>query len=259
MVSRQSISALVREHFTAIAQSYDEKSAQRKNYLTAIDQLVRAALPATNGQPFFVLDAGCGTGSRAERIFRPIGNAKVYGCDISSAMLKIAAGKHLSGVTQGDFCHLPFRSGSFQVVICLFNAIGYLEDEQARLNTLREFHRVLARDGLLCIDFMNRWHLGEGLRYRRTLQSATWTYLKSLGWSSANRGNLHFALPINGRTVQGFVHGFSRGEVRRLLRAAGFRIKQELVVGYDSGQLKQWFWQGQIYCHARRNDNHKEM
>ena len=134
----------------------------------------------------------------------------------------------------------------------MFNVIGYLGTPTQRIRAFREFRRVLKPSGLLFVDFMNRWHLGEGLSFRQSVFTALRTYVRSLFPDLENRGNLFFTLSLNGRRIRGFVHGFSYGEVRRLLVKSGFDVVDSLVVGYDSGEIKRHRWQGQYFFIARK-------
>jgi ubiquinone/menaquinone biosynthesis C-methylase UbiE len=87
-----------------------------------------------------VLDVACGTGRWLTRLMT-IDASLAVGIDLSSAMLRVAGDKReLSGkVVQGDCLRLPFRSSTFDFLICSF-ALGHIQDLR---NAAQEFSRVM--------------------------------------------------------------------------------------------------------------------
>lgn len=105
-------------------------------------------LPALNGTT--VLDAACGPGKYAEIMMAA--GATVIGFDISPKMVDLAIQRNAG---RGSFfVHdlsqpIPgVESGSCDIVICAL-ALHYLEDWTM---TIREFHRVLKKNGVLVIS-----------------------------------------------------------------------------------------------------------
>lgn len=246
------VTSIVREHFDSLATQYDVKSSARAKYLSAINMLILRKIREENKISGKVLDVGCGTGTRAKAIFSALPMIEIYGSDISLKMLTIAKTKNLAGLVHSDMRSLPFKDESFEAITCLFNVIGYLSAPTQRIRAFREFYRVLKSSGLLFIDFMNRWHLGEGLSFRRSIFTASGMYIRSLFPDLENRGNLFFNLSLNNRRIRGFVHGFSHGEIWRLLSKSGFDVVDSLIIGYDSGDIKRHRWQGQYFFVARK-------
>lgn len=245
---------IVTDHFDILAEQYDEKCLSREKYLNAINGLIHERLRDRKNNNLRILDVGCGTGTRTEAICSNLPGSKVYGCDISPKMLEVAKDKHFDGLECADMCDLPFEDKSFNVIFCLFNAIGYLATKRQRIEAFREFDRVLEPDGLLFIDFMNRWHLGENLSFKRSIFTASLIYLKSIFPDPRNRGNMHFNLRLNRNenAIRGFVHGFSCGEIKSLLSVGRFKGNR-FIVGYDSGEIKSRKSQGQFFFIARKN------
>jgi len=91
-----------------------------------------------------ILDAGCGTGA-ALLYLKNFG--KTIGIDISPEALKYA--RKIGRVKKGDISALPFKNESFDLVVCL-DVIYHLwvRDYQ---KVLKEFNRVLKKDGLLLL------------------------------------------------------------------------------------------------------------
>ncbi len=249
------IKGLVRTHFTFLADFYDHKCLDRQVYLDAIDKLVFAHLSRHKNQRFRVLDAGCGTAQRTKKYRAQFANGSVYGCDFCPKVLEIAKSKQIHGLVSAEMAALPFMSQSVDVVLCLFNAFGYLPNRDERQRTLLEFYRILRDDGVLFIDVLNRWHLGEGATFKRRLATAVWQWLCGALHPGSCRGDLIFVLQANSQRVSGWVHGFARTEMVRLLRKAGFIISRSLVVGYDTGHVKKKCWQGQLFFVARKQSH----
>ena len=79
-----------------------------------------------------VLDLACGTGRWLAHLARDKPSLEEVGVDLSSAMLRVAAGKRLAAhVVQADCLSLPFQSFAFDLAICSF-ALGHF----------RQLHRV---------------------------------------------------------------------------------------------------------------------
>lgn len=142
---------IVVNHFDSLSASYDEKSAKRQIYLDAIDQrIITTLLPL---QPPRILDAGTGTGTRAEQLKRGLPNSKLYVCDISPGMVSIAKTKDLYDVQMADMADLKYPSDFFDAILCLFNSFGYVPSGSERRRTLYNFYRVLKEGGTYLLMF----------------------------------------------------------------------------------------------------------
>lgn len=97
------------------------------------------------------LDVGCGTG----RAFRPLLRRgwRVHGCDLSPAMLEVAAQEGGDEVTLqvADMRDLP-RLGEFDLVLSLNDSVNYLLGEGDLVSALAGMRANLAEDGLLIFD-----------------------------------------------------------------------------------------------------------
>jgi SAM-dependent methyltransferase len=130
--------------FDSWSRGYDAAIAQRLAYRPVHDAVLQALDPAAGR----VLDIGCGTGELARRIRDEHPATAVVGCDFSAGMLAHAQAKNQAASwVQGDACRLPFRDGSFDVVIST-EAFHWFPDQDA---ALREAWRVLAPGGRLLL------------------------------------------------------------------------------------------------------------
>jgi SAM-dependent methyltransferase len=137
--------------YEAIAPVYDDFTAHH-DYETRIAMLLELA--AENGlRPGAsrVLDVGCGTG----KSFKPLLDRgwEVTACDISASMAALArerAGDRVR-IEVADMRELPVL-GSFDVALCIDDAINYLHSPEELTATLRAVAANLEPDGLLLFD-----------------------------------------------------------------------------------------------------------
>jgi SAM-dependent methyltransferase len=134
----------------------------------------------------WVLDAGCGTGA----VLASLGNQRAHtGVDLSADAIAFSRQRGIHHLAQGDISNLPFRDGSFDVVIC--SSVLYHSWVTDVGLALRELRRVLRPGGLLIVNLPAY----ELLRSR------------------------HDDLVFTARR-------FRRHEVRRLLLGSGFAIRR---------------------------------
>jgi len=104
-----------------------------------------------------ILDLGCGYGRHTAPL-RSRGY-RVVGYDRSPALLRHAQIRDPSGFwIRGDMRALPFLE-PFDIVISLFNSLGYFEEENDNFRALRSVGEVLRPDGLFICQLVNRDYL----------------------------------------------------------------------------------------------------
>ncbi|HML37333.1 MAG TPA: methyltransferase domain-containing protein [Bacillota bacterium] len=100
------------------------------------------------------MDAGCGEGSHLSRLSRRINSALkcgLFGIDIAKEGLKIASKNDEDIVwVVADLAKLPFRDGSFQIILNILSPANYLE-----------FERVLAPEGIVVKVIPEKSYLEE--------------------------------------------------------------------------------------------------
>jgi tRNA (uracil-5-)-methyltransferase TRM9 len=150
-----------------------------------------------------LLNVGCGTGAD----FLPFKDAfELHGVDFSPGMLLQAekyAAKHgfSARLVEADVRRLPFPDASFEwaTAIAVYH---HLDTGDDRLRALRELFRVLVPGGEALVTGWNRWQPRFWLRRRDIL----------VPWRQREK------------TVYRFYHLFSRRELIRLVRQAGFEV-----------------------------------
>lgn len=134
----------VLEEYASLAPAYDDRWSFYV-WATLSETLKRMALRDSDR----VLDVGCGTSSLFEMISAKYPSAGLVGVDLCAEMLGVARKKmnrhasHFAARANG----LPFRSGSFDVVVSC-NAFHYFHEPE---ECLAEFARVLRPGGRLII------------------------------------------------------------------------------------------------------------
>lgn len=133
-----------------------------------------------------VLDAGCGTGGAMTSYLRDYG--EVVGFDLAGEALRFCRLRGATGLAQASVIHIPFPDNCFDLVVS-FDVLCEREVESDQA-ALREFSRVLAPGGRVLLR------------------------LPAYSWL---RGRHDVAVHIERR--------YTRGEVARRLREAGFRVE----------------------------------
>jgi SAM-dependent methyltransferase len=177
-----------------------------------------------------ILDAGCGHGRHAVPLARAGYN--VVGLDASRTLLA-AAGRGLRGARRprfvcGSYARLPFEPGSFDAVMCLGTALGYL-GEGADRAALREFRRVLAPGGRLLIETLHRGELGTRLREREERPLPSGGVLRFERRFDRPRGVMHETQRLEDGTADASPRSYElrvygRHELHCMLEHAGFAV-----------------------------------
>jgi ubiquinone/menaquinone biosynthesis C-methylase UbiE len=129
-----------------------EHNFRRRRDFT-VDYILSAARPDA-----CILDLGCGTGPVVSELRRH--GRQCIGVDYASDMLGYAKARLRSmslddsNLLQGDSLRIPFRSATFDIVICL-GVISFVEDKEAML---KEIRRILKPGGTFIISFRNKFN-----------------------------------------------------------------------------------------------------
>lgn len=134
---------VVRKAYAKLAFDYD---ARFRSYVERSIEETTARLDIEQGER--LLDIGCGTGT----LFQRLGTSSKWalvGVDISLDMLAVASGKKIAcaSFAQGSAYALPFRAGSFDIVVSC-SAFHYWRHPRRALD---EMARVLKSSGRLVI------------------------------------------------------------------------------------------------------------
>ncbi len=196
--------------------------------------LIGRVAPWSPGE--LVLDLACGAGRHAAELER--GGARVVGLDLSRAMLLRAERRVRAPLVRGDMRSLPFRPGSFGLVVNLFTSFGYFRSDQEHGLVVRQVAAVLAPGGRFVIDYLNADQV------RRTLRRDS---EQVQGGEASAKVKRRFSeeglyvvkeieLRAENRSFQERVRLFTPGELEGLLTASGLDVVDRFG-DYDGGPL----------------------
>jgi SAM-dependent methyltransferase len=120
------------------------EAAQAVALLTSQPEFAVAGLP--------ILDLCCGAGRHLRELRSTTQQA--FGGDLSAPLLRQAIQQECP-IVQLDMRNLPFQCGSLGVVANFFTAFGYFEEDWENVFVIGEVSRVLRREGLFFLDFLN--------------------------------------------------------------------------------------------------------
>ena len=108
-----------------------------------------------------LLDVGCGTGVHANLLGK---HYQVEGLDIEQKMLAVAR-KNYPNIRfqQGDMVNFKSKS-KFDIVVCLFSAIGHVKTKPRLQRTIKNMAQHLLPGGVLLVEpwfTPNQWHPGR--------------------------------------------------------------------------------------------------
>jgi SAM-dependent methyltransferase len=221
-------------HDPAVARTYDAELAGTP--LLSIDQ----QFVLDHCQRGAIVDLGCGTGrlclTLAQHGHRPVG------VDLSPEMLKVLGAKAAAlGLTIPTICanlvELDMFAGeSFDHAACLFSTLGLIVGAEARRRVLAHAFRILRPGGVFILHVHNRW-FNVWTSYGRLLLLkeliASWL---GLGWSG------DYEMPPNHGVGRLTMHLFTRREIVRLLRDAGFEIVEVRPISTDGSLSHRWWF-----------------
>jgi SAM-dependent methyltransferase len=175
-----------------------------------------------------ILDAGCGNGRHVVPLARA--GYRVVGLDSSRTLLaaarRAARGARRSRFVYGSYTRLPFEPGTFDTVLCLGTALGYLGEEADRA-ALREFRRVLAPGGRLVIETLHRGEIGDRLSGHEERPLASGAVLRFDRSFDSARGVMRETQRLEDGTANASpgtyeLRVYREHELQRMLEDAGF-------------------------------------
>lgn len=219
--------------------------------------LADAALPRVDllfaerhlDRPGRLLDLGCGTGRLLLSFARR--GYWVLGVDLSEEMLRVAGAKaRAEGVAihrlRANVVELDtLADASFDYAACLFSTLGMICGAGPRRRALAHVYRVLRPGGRFVLHVHNRWFNARDSHGRHWL--ARDLVRSVLGHAEAGDR----VMPQHHGGAGLTLHHFTRREIIRLLRGAGFRLREVLPVSLRAdGQLSWPWWCGRLRAYG---------
>ena len=168
-----------------------------------------------------ILDLGCGNG----RFYKIIKNQKCHyiGVDTSEELIKIAKKKYPKGNFQlANGLNLPFPSNYFDKIYCIA-VLHHLPSKKLRLDFLKEAKRVLKPKGFLFLTIWNLWSNKKGKKL-----IFNFTLSKIFSKSKLDFKDIFYPWKNSqGKVlIQRYIHCFTKRELKKNVRQAGFQIKK---------------------------------
>ena len=169
--------------------------------------------------PPLIADLGCGTG----RVSRAIAHRgyRLLNIDLSPHMLRELSRQSEQPNQQlnvlANLAELScLRPQTLDMAVCLFSSLGMIRGHQHRLRCLQSLKAALKPKAPFILHAHNRYHSLWDPSGPAWLLNTRWKSLFDKNWEFGDRVYAYRGLPSM------FLHIFSRGELRRLLLAAGF-------------------------------------
>lgn len=192
------------------------KSAQSTDLI--IERRHRMVQPFAGGRRGTLLDFGCGTGTQTLLFADEFDH--ITGVDVDAPALQkfrdAIARRGLSGrvdALEYDGTTLPLRDASVDFAIS-FEVLEHVLDER---RALEELQRVLKPGARLAMSVPNRWWVFE--THGAALPLLKWNRVPFFSW---------LPKPLHDRWARARI--YSRGEIIRKLRAAGFVIDSAVYI-----------------------------
>lgn len=135
--------------FRTYARYYDQIYLKKKDYQKEAKFVKDVIKRFEEKQSKTLLDVGCGTGEHLKYLSSDF---QCTGLDINRDMIKTAKNKFPNA--QFKIANMiDFRvKGKFDVIICLFSSIGYVENFNNLVKTLENFYKHLNDKGLAIVE-----------------------------------------------------------------------------------------------------------
>ena len=210
----------------------------RKDYNVISDQFSRAREKIWEEMKFLaddyliegekVLDLGCGNG----RFYELLNKGDYIGVDSSEELIKIARKRYPKVKFQvADALNLPFPDNYFDKVYAIA-VFHHIPSKELREKFLSEIKRVLKPEGFMIITVWNLW---QKERTKKII-------FKSLIDKFLKRTGLDFKdILMRWEGKEGFYfHAFTKGELKQLIKGAGFKIEDKGEILVNKAKKKKW-------------------
>jgi 2-polyprenyl-3-methyl-5-hydroxy-6-metoxy-1,4-benzoquinol methylase len=212
------------EAYDALAPYYGSYVERRRSYLRIINDIVISRV----GHAASLLDVGAGDGSRAIEIGRSIEVGRIVLVEPSAGM-RAYCPEGLE-VLPCDVLEIPEDTPSFEVITCLWNVLGHIQEAQQRLQAFARLRTLLLPGGMIFLDVSHRYN------------AASYGWMKTVArlagdifFPSEKNGDVIVSWDAGGRRIHTQSHVFTHGEMKKLVGSAGLKILMRWVVNYETG------------------------
>jgi 2-polyprenyl-3-methyl-5-hydroxy-6-metoxy-1,4-benzoquinol methylase len=226
--------------YNSYAPFYGTYSTKRAKYNNAIDKIILKETRKASS----ILDVGCGNGKRGHNLAQKLKATKLFLVDNSKGMIKCCKKlksktikSFLLDVSSCDFSKL----GRFEVIVCLGNVIGHIENEQNRIKALINLNKALCPNGIIYFDVNNRYNLSA-----YGVLAVLKNILKDIVFPREENGNFDFSIDVGKEKIPASVHIFNPFEIEKIIKESGLKILKKYYVDYETGEIGKSFFTGQV-------------
>lgn len=211
----KSVLEQVQETYNEIADEFSDSRA------TAWDEFQFFIPYLTKGQN--IVDLGCGNGrlldylnKKTEGWDKPAFH--YLGIDNSEKLLGKAHQIHPEAIfLPGDQLQIPIDDGKIDLIFNIA-AFHHIPSKKLQMQALQEIHRILKKNGILCLTVWNLWQK----KYWKSMLKALLRWIFTLGNYSI--GDLF--IPWGNKKIPRYYHAFLPGELEKLIKKSGFEIEE---------------------------------
>jgi len=184
-----------------------------------------------------LLDWGCGHG----RYYEILKDFDYYGLDVSENLIEIAKNKYPEAkfFVLPSFLQLPYEDNFFNHLICI-DTLHHIPSKKYRELFIKEAYRVLKDNGffILTVWNLNFFHLLRAKKLERVWLIIKAFFKKIFGLSPLD---LKDVLIPWANQCDRYVHRFSKKELEKLVKNAGFQIVESGVLKRSDTGEKDFF------------------
>lgn len=225
--------------YNSFAKYYRHYSEKRTEYINGIDEIIVQSTKKSNPS---MLDIGAGDGVRGYRLSKKLNAKTIEFWDNSPEMINKCVELGAGVVRKIDICaDCIDKKYKYDVIVSLWNVFGHIVNSKDRLTALVNIKNMLAPEGFFYMDVSNRYNL-ENYGWRIFLKNI----LIDILMPTNSNGNIRNKIDVGSKKLLSINHVHNSFEIEKLIRAAGLVLQKKWYVDYKTGQIKKFFWQGQI-------------
>jgi SAM-dependent methyltransferase len=210
--------------YDALAPYYKSYAERRRSYIRAVNDIVISRVRHAAS----LLDVGAGHGNRATDIGRSVEARRVVLVEPSAGMRAYCP--EGSEIWPCSISGISAAEPSFEVIICLWNVLGHVQDEQQRIHALHTLKKLLLPGGVIFLDVSHRYNAASYGWMKTVARLAGDIFCPSEG-----NGDVIVSWNAGARAISTQGHVFTHREMKKLVGSAGLKILMRWVVNYETG------------------------
>lgn len=231
--------------YDRLAPEYAAYRRKRETYLRSVENAIIHRIPSG---PQSLLDIGAGDGARASRIASAAGISRVVLLEPSASMAAPAGNATEIWRVRAEDLNPHAVPDRFDVITCLWNVLGHVGCEAARIRVLKTAGMLLSANGLFFFDVNHRYNARS---YGLTATCARW--LEDSLLRNSRNGDVTATWRIGQTRISTYGHVFTDREILRLARRADLELEKRIVIDYGNGSLHEFSWLGNLLYIFRRS------